>query len=587
VPPSRSIIMALAGALAAFAGGARDAAAVQIGTDPYTSDTTGIHRTAVEPDSFAAGKTVVATFQIGRFADGGAANIGWATSTDAGATWTQGALPGITVAAGGPSVRVTDSAVAYDPKHKVWLINSTPLDDPPTVRGNSVIVNRSTDGGKTWAAPVTVAAATGVSDFDKNWIACDQTPTSPHYGNCYVQWDDFGNANRMLMSTSTDGGKTWGAAKGTADNAHGLGGQPVVQPGGRVIVPYETSDETAIAAFRSTNGGASWTSSTIVNGVYHNTVAGDMRAGPLPSVETDRAGRVYAAWEDCRFRGCGTNDIVISTSADGVEWSDPRRVPIDPDDSGIEHFVPGLGVDRTTSGRGARIGLAYHFIDNLPCSEGTCALRIGFINSLDGGRTWSRPAQIAGPMRPTWLAPTSQGNMTGDYISTSFVTGLPRPVFAAASAPSAGTLNESIFAARPPMRRPRPPRTLSDLHVQPFRFRARRSGASIAAVRGARVTYRASARGPTRFRVSRRVTRHGDRCDPPADTCRVWVGLSGRFSREDARGANSFGFTGRLEGVALRQGLYRLRAQPRDESRPTAKSVYARFRIVAEDGGGR
>ncbi|HKP91106.1 MAG TPA: sialidase family protein [Thermoleophilaceae bacterium] len=558
------------------------AAPVRIGTDPYASAETGVHHTAVEPDSFAAGRTIVAAFQIGRYEDGGAANVGFATSTNAGATWTQGALPGITVAGGGPNARVTDAAVAYDPKHKVWLIESTALDDPPSIRGNSVVVNRSTDGGASWSGPVTVAAATGASDFDKNWIACDQTPSSPHYGNCYAQWDDYGNGGQLLMSTSTDGGKTWGSVKGPANGAFGLGGQPVVQPGGKVVVPYETADETAIAAFRSTNGGASWTAPTIVSGIYHNTVAGEMRVGPLPSAEVDRSGRVYVTWEDCRFRGCGTNDIVIASSADGVNWTDAGRVPIDPVASGIEHFVPGLGVDRTTSGGGARLGLAYHFIDNGPCSKDTCAVRIGFINSLDGGRTWSRPAHLAGPMRPVWLAPTSQGYMSGDYISTSFVSGLPHPVFAAATAPSGGALHEAIYAASPAMRQPRPARTLRNLSVKPFRFRPTRSGASTAAVRGARVSYKASARGPTRFSVSRRVTRHGDRCDPPRDTCRTWVGLRGSFSREDARGANSFRFTGRIQGVALEPGLYRLRAEPRDESRPAATPIHARFRIVSE-----
>ena len=42
-----------------------------------------------------------------------------------------------------------------------------------------------------------------------------------------------------LMSTSTDGGLTWGPPTPTADNVHGLGGQPVVQPNGRVVVPFE------------------------------------------------------------------------------------------------------------------------------------------------------------------------------------------------------------------------------------------------------------------------------------------------------------------------------------------------------------
>jgi hypothetical protein len=550
---------------------------VRVGTDPYTSPETGVHSTAVEPDSFAAGKTLVAAFQIGRFEDGGAANVGFATSPDAGATWTSGAVPGITVAAGGPSARVTDAAVAYDPRHKVWLIASTPLDDPPSVRGNSIVVNRSVDGGRTWTPPVTVALATGVSDFDKNWIACDRGPSSPHYGNCYVEWDDYGNGGRLVMSTSTDGGLTWGPAKGTADDAHGLGGQPVVQPGGNVVVPFATPDESGIGAFRSTNGGASWTAAVPVSGVYHNSPAGGVRAGALPSAETDGAGRVYVAWEDCRFRGCGTNDIVLTSSSDGVTWSSVERVPIDAIGSGIEHFVPGLGVDPATSGPGAHIGLSYHTIANPPCSVSTCDLRVGFVGSIDGGRTWSTPTELTGSMRPAWLAPTSQGYMTGDYISTSFAAGRPYPLFAAAKAPS-DNLDEAIYAASPPMPRLRPARRISQLRVKPFKFRPRRSGPAVATVRGTRVSYRASARGPTRFTIRRRVTRQGDH---------VWVPLAGHFSRQDARGPNSFGFTGRLRHKALRPGLYRLVARPRDKSRPRAKPAFTRFRIAPAGGQAR
>ena len=41
------------------------------------------------------------------------------------------------------------------------------------------------------------------------------------------------------MSTWTDGGVTWGAAGATANNATGLGGRPLVQPNGTVVVPFE------------------------------------------------------------------------------------------------------------------------------------------------------------------------------------------------------------------------------------------------------------------------------------------------------------------------------------------------------------
>src|SRR2546427_12040390 len=56
---------------------------VLLSTDPYTNPTSQ-HQTEVEPDTFAFGNTVVSAFQVGRFFDGGASNIGFATSTDGG-----------------------------------------------------------------------------------------------------------------------------------------------------------------------------------------------------------------------------------------------------------------------------------------------------------------------------------------------------------------------------------------------------------------------------------------------------------------------------------------------------------------------
>jgi hypothetical protein len=53
-------------------------------------------------------------------------------------------------------------------------------------------------------------------------------------------------------------------------------------------------------------------------------------------------------------------------------------------------------------------------------------------------------------MQLGWLAPTNQGVMVGDYVSTSFLAGEQRVigVFASASAPGAdGALNEPMNAA--------------------------------------------------------------------------------------------------------------------------------------------
>jgi hypothetical protein len=152
----------------------------QVSHDIYT-DTQAQHNTEVEPDTFVFGSTIVSAFQVGRVFGGGASNIGWATSTDGGATWTHGYLPGITTNGGGSFGQASDASVAYDAKHNVWLISSLGISGSTV----DVLTSRSTDGGLTWSNPVTTA--TGAND--KGWIVCDDTVTSPHYGNCYTEYD--------------------------------------------------------------------------------------------------------------------------------------------------------------------------------------------------------------------------------------------------------------------------------------------------------------------------------------------------------------------------------------------------------------
>ena len=136
------------------------------------------------------------------------------------------------------------------------MVSSLGLTETGGVKGVAVVTSLSTDGGFTWGHPVVTASVTGNQSFDKNWIVCDSTATSPHYGNCYTEWDDNGNGNLLKMSTSTDGGHTWSAA---ATNGSGvIGGQPVVRPDGTVIVPIDNANSSAMGAFNSTNGGASW-----------------------------------------------------------------------------------------------------------------------------------------------------------------------------------------------------------------------------------------------------------------------------------------------------------------------------------------
>jgi hypothetical protein len=281
---------------------------------------------------------------------------------------------------------------------------------------------------------------------------CDNTSSSPFYGHCYTEFDNFGQGDLEYMSMSTDGGRTWSTPVATAGNDKGLGGQPLVQPNGTVVVPFESLNGKE-AAFRSTDGGTSWARAVTISAARFANVAGPLRTSPLPTAEIDGAGKVYVAWEDCRFRkNCTSNDIVFSKSADGVTWSDVQRIPIDPVTSGADHFIPGLAVDRRTSGAGAHLALTYYFYPDATCTGG-CRLDVGYISSPDGGSHWGDASQLAGPISLSDIADTSQGRMVGDYISTSFNTaGGAVPVIAVGRPhTSAQPYDEAMYAPSSPL----------------------------------------------------------------------------------------------------------------------------------------
>jgi hypothetical protein len=233
----------------------------RISTDPYIGGG-AMHATEAEPDSFAWGSTVVATFQVARFSSGGARNIGFAVSKDAGRNWRNSLLPRLTVSSHprGPFSRASDPSVAYDSLHGVWLIATLGFSD----NESALLVSRSADGLH-WSAPSIAgrkqSGNTGVM-FDKEWIACDNGASSPFRGRCYLSYSDI-ERSRLATQTTTDGGRTWSQPVASPDDAghRGILGafapapQPVALPNGTVVVPLY---DNVIAVVGSTDGGATW-----------------------------------------------------------------------------------------------------------------------------------------------------------------------------------------------------------------------------------------------------------------------------------------------------------------------------------------
>jgi hypothetical protein len=416
---------------------ARDCEVVtrQISIDPYRT-TLGQHATQVEPDTASWGSKVVAVFQSDRIFDGGAANIGFAVSSNAGRTWKHGFLPGTTVFARpqGSWPRVSDPSVAYDSVHQTWVAVSLAFSNS----ASAFLVSRSADGLH-WHAPVTTNLRDGFV-LDKQWVACDNGASSPYRGRCYLSYDDLGGNAQIKTQVSADGGAAWSApaaAPGFPGHASILGAwapgvQPVIRPDGMVVIPY--LDQTRMAEIRSLDGGATWLPATTIAQVRYHGVPG-LRVTPMPSAEVDGSGTIYLAWPDCSSRtGCRSNDLRVARSADGLTWEAPVTVPTHAAD--VE--LPGIAADFTASGR---IAVAYY-------TRRGSLLDVSFVASRDRGTTWTKPQRLTSrSVNVRWIASTSGGSMVGDYISTSFAGGRAVPVFALALRPRGTVLRESMFSS--------------------------------------------------------------------------------------------------------------------------------------------
>jgi hypothetical protein len=439
----------------------------QISSDPFTNSTSQ-HQTEVEPSTFSHGSTVVTLFQSGRFATlGGSSGILWATSHDAGLTWKVGILPDMTVYSGGTYARASNAVVVYDQAHHQWLasvlVAKTTFENSSGSSG--IVVSRSADG-EHWSQP-TLVAASGPSDYyDKDWIVCDNYYSSKYFGRCYEQWDNANAQNQIMMSYSNDAGLTWSQAASPASQSfYEIGGQPVVQPNGNVIVPtYGYAKGTwadGIYSYRSTDGGQTWTDlEEISPSTYSGTADPFYRGGSLPSARTDASGRVYVVWAGCYFEadclanetGNTTDDIVMTTSMDGLTWTPLQRIPLDAVGSDVEHLTAGLSIDSATAGDRAHLAVDYYYWGNAgTCDATNCQVYVGLATSTNGGATWSKHVTLAGPTVPDWWADTESGYMTGDYITSAISFNQAVAVVPVATAPTGTTLHQAMYAASVPV----------------------------------------------------------------------------------------------------------------------------------------
>lgn len=356
---------------------------------------------------------LLAAFQESRFADGGARALTYAVSADGGRSWSEGLIPGLTLATGGRFDRASDPWVAFGPGGRAYYAAIAFNERSPA---NAVVVSASDDGGQTWGPPVTVRSE--AFDFcDKEAVVVDTRDDSPFRGRIYVGWDTVTAAQRQpaLFSHSDDGGASFSPQVAIHDRGSNLGVFPVVGPAGAVHAFWASyaiggggqTLSVSLLTARSTDGGDTWSPAVTVAELMAAGVPGLRTGATLPSAAVDpRNGDLYAVWQDERFSP-GVDQVVLAKSTDGGEtWSPPRLVSDGPKNAA--NFTPAVAVNA-----GGLVGVAYYSLRNDPLRRVLVDEYLAI--SRDGGRKFGRSIRVSASAWDVRSAAFAEGYFLGDY----------------------------------------------------------------------------------------------------------------------------------------------------------------------------
>jgi hypothetical protein len=408
---------------------------------------------------------VIAGYQQDRWSNGASRGI-YASVLFQG-TYQQVAIPGTSACAGGPNFpRASDPWVTFSPNGDAYFFTL------PTDAGSlsAMLVNKSTDGGLTWSAPVVLINEDDPEHFnDKNSITAD--PFDSNF--VYAIWDRsrFPSDQRYSHSLSgfplslrsdaylartTDGGATWEtphAIFAPSANQFGIGHQiTVVRAGahqGRLVDSFTLFHGSGankkgqeIAVMVSDDHGATWsepiTVSKMVPGFVSDPDDGTpLRTGDIiPDIGAGPNGELYLVWQEQTLAASGSA-VAFSSSLDGGQtWSAPRRINTQPN---VQAFTP--SVEALADGTIAVTHYDLRF--NTP-DPATLPTDYWFLHSHDGGATWTE-TRVTAQSFDHKLAPFARGLFLGDYAGLVARGGTFLTAYGITTATDPANINVSVL----------------------------------------------------------------------------------------------------------------------------------------------
>jgi hypothetical protein len=401
-------------------------------------------RADVNPTNSA---NIVGAYQQDRWSDGGARGLVASWTKNGGATWHPVVIPNVTACSGNLQyARASDPWVSFAPNGDLYAIslsfNQPGLPSP----ANAIFVNKSTNGGESWGAPIAIAAD-DTNGLDKQSITAD--PLDSNY--VYAAWDRFVSppgfppsdlgrfhaaayVQQAFFSRSTDGGATWepsrvlynpGTQAGTIGSIINVLPDRTLVDGFVVFANHKREIRGAyVADVRSTDLGATWSKKATLIAPVDPSFPGPtdpdhpdliIRGGELPDFAVDRSnGNLYAVWDD--DLPDGLDKVFFSQSTDGgLTWSAPVKINKTPTN------VPTLDQQAFTAtvkvAADGTIGVTYYDFRNNTSAPGltTDYWFVHCHTSCTNPANWAE-THVAGPFDEE-QAPYARGYFVGDYES--------------------------------------------------------------------------------------------------------------------------------------------------------------------------
>jgi len=369
---------------------------------------------------------MVAAWQQDRIFGGGALGIVTAASADGGFSWRR-STPPLSVCSGGSYPRVSDPVASVGPgvggSPIVAFLSAIGV---RADRRTDVIASTSTDGGANWNPPVVVRSADdAIGGTDKEWLHTD--PNRPGTAFLvWVEFPKPKAGEPRVFdvaffSRTDDAGRTWSAPAEvygalTETQFH----QSAVLPDGTLYDAFTelrprggNGPAERIAVSRSADGGRTWGPAVTAADFTYSIVERPgqrIRADSLQFGLTSTPGDGLAVlWiEDPTL---GDHRVLFARSGDeGRTWSAPTVIT-----SGQGAvFVPQLA----SANRGS-LGALWYEVE--PTAGPGLPTDVWFASSADGGAHWDRQ-HVAGPFDLDRAAPSPEGDFVGDYQG---LAGLP------------------------------------------------------------------------------------------------------------------------------------------------------------------